>query len=60
MYLTLQEFLSRRGRNLQNNHKNRSEIEKTSHRGKIFLNQQNQSEKINHLSDIRIMQEMYR
>ncbi len=43
MYLTLQEFLSRCGKNFQNNLKNSLEIAKTSNQGKIILNQQNNS-----------------
>jgi hypothetical protein len=45
MYLCLQEFLSRCSGNFQNNHKNSSEIAKTSYKGKIILNPHNDSEK---------------
>jgi len=55
MYLTLQEFLSRCGRNLQNNLKNSSEIAKTFNQGKIILINQSQSRKVNWASNINMM-----
>ena len=43
MYLTLQEFLSRCGENFQNTLKNSLEIVKISNKGKIILNNGNNS-----------------
>jgi hypothetical protein len=45
MYLCLQEFLSRCSGNFQNNHKNSSEIAKTSYKGKIIIIPHNGSAK---------------
>ncbi|PHJ65418.1 hypothetical protein VF14_32215 [Nostoc linckia z18] len=57
MYLSLQEFLSRCSQNFANNHKNSSEIAKTSNQGKIILNSQNQSRKLIRVLGMNITQE---